>query len=59
MLSALIGSISAHTIFQEVAINGVSQGHLAGVRVPTYDGFVYRIGDIVRFLLCARSLTFT
>ncbi|KAF3924545.1 Endoglucanase-4 [Orbilia brochopaga] len=33
-----IGVASAHTIFQEVWVNGVSQGHLVGVRVPSYDG---------------------
>lgn len=29
---------SAHTIFQEVYVNGVAQGHTTGIRVPTYDG---------------------
>ncbi|EPS36434.1 hypothetical protein H072_10025 [Dactylellina haptotyla CBS 200.50] len=33
-----IGTASAHTIFQEVWVNGVAQGHIVGVRVPTYDG---------------------
>ncbi|KAF9454867.1 lytic polysaccharide monooxygenase, partial [Macrolepiota fuliginosa MF-IS2] len=28
----------AHTIFQELYVNGVSQGHLNGIRVPDYDG---------------------
>jgi len=37
VLAAASGAV-AHTIFQEVLINGVSQGHLAGVRVPSYDG---------------------
>jgi len=31
-------SVSAHTIFQELWVNGVSQGHLNGIRVPDYDG---------------------
>ena len=31
-------SVSAHTIFQELFVNGVSQGHTVGIRVPTYDG---------------------
>lgn len=31
-------SSSAHTIFQEVYVNGVDQGHINGIRVPTYDG---------------------
>ncbi|KAJ4467252.1 glycoside hydrolase family 61 protein [Lentinula aciculospora] len=28
----------AHTIFQELYVNGVDQGHLTGIRVPDYDG---------------------
>ncbi|KAJ6260044.1 hypothetical protein Dda_5690 [Drechslerella dactyloides] len=36
--AVIIGSASAHTIFQEVWVNGVAQGHLVGVRVPSYDG---------------------
>ncbi|KAF9007093.1 glycoside hydrolase [Cyathus striatus] len=32
------GSASAHTIFQEVYVNGVDQGHINGIRVPDYDG---------------------
>ncbi|KAI0260244.1 glycoside hydrolase family 61 protein I [Gloeopeniophorella convolvens] len=35
---ALTASASAHTIFQEVYVNGVDQGHINGIRVPTYDG---------------------
>ncbi|KIY71206.1 lytic polysaccharide monooxygenase [Cylindrobasidium torrendii FP15055 ss-10] len=36
---ALFASVaSAHTIFQELWVNGVSQGHLNGIRVPDYDG---------------------
>nr|AFO72238.1 glycoside hydrolase family 61 protein I [Heterobasidion parviporum] len=31
-------SVSAHTIFQEVYVNGVDQGHITGIRVPDYDG---------------------
>ncbi|KAF9468482.1 glycosyl hydrolase family 61-domain-containing protein [Collybia nuda] len=31
-------SIRAHSIFQELYVNGVSQGHLTGIRVPDYDG---------------------
>ncbi|EWC44375.1 hypothetical protein DRE_01201 [Drechslerella stenobrocha 248] len=33
-----IGAASAHTIFQELWVNGVAQGHVVGIRVPTYDG---------------------
>ncbi|KAL0948850.1 hypothetical protein HGRIS_008971 [Hohenbuehelia grisea] len=37
--STLLGSLAAgHTIFQELSVNGVSAGHLAGIRVPDYDG---------------------
>ncbi|KAF9533055.1 glycosyl hydrolase family 61-domain-containing protein [Crepidotus variabilis] len=31
-------SASAHTIFQEFYVNGVSAGHQVGIRVPSYDG---------------------
>ncbi|KAG6874593.1 hypothetical protein C0993_000238, partial [Termitomyces sp. T159_Od127] len=34
----LAASVSAHTIFQELYVNGVDQGHLTGIRVPDYDG---------------------
>ncbi|KZV73798.1 carbohydrate-binding module family 1 protein [Peniophora sp. CONT] len=37
-LVALGASTSAHTIFQEVYINGADQGHQNGIRVPSYDG---------------------
>ncbi|GJE95940.1 glycoside hydrolase family 61 protein [Phanerochaete sordida] len=36
--AALALSASAHTIFQEFYVNGVDQGHLVGIRVPSYDG---------------------
>ncbi|EJD34799.1 hypothetical protein AURDEDRAFT_140513 [Auricularia subglabra TFB-10046 SS5] len=29
---------SAHTIFQQLYVNGASPGHLVGIRYPTYDG---------------------
>ncbi|KAI0043182.1 carbohydrate-binding module family 1 protein [Auriscalpium vulgare] len=35
---AFATSSVAHTIFQEVYVNGVDQGHINGIRVPTYDG---------------------
>ncbi|KAA1469894.1 glycoside hydrolase family 61 protein I [Dentipellis sp. KUC8613] len=35
---ALAASASAHTIFQELYVNGVDQGHINGIRVPDYDG---------------------
>lgn len=37
-LAWLASIASAHTIFQELYVNGVSQGHLQGIRVPDYDG---------------------
>lgn len=36
--AALAGSAAAHTIFQELYVNGVSAGHTTGIRVPSYDG---------------------
>ncbi|KAH9889852.1 glycosyl hydrolase family 61-domain-containing protein [Cubamyces lactineus] len=36
--SALAAPAFAHTIFQELYVNGVDQGHLTGIRVPDYDG---------------------
>ena len=35
---ALSTSVSAHTIFQELYVDGVSAGHTTGIRVPEYDG---------------------
>ncbi|KII90867.1 glycoside hydrolase family 61 protein [Plicaturopsis crispa FD-325 SS-3] len=37
-LLAFAASASAHTIFQEFYVNGVSAGHEVGIRVPSYDG---------------------
>ncbi|KAF7290218.1 CBM1 domain-containing protein [Mycena indigotica] len=37
-LAASASLASAHTIFQQAYVNGVSQGHLTGIRVPDYDG---------------------
>ncbi|KAK7001675.1 CBM1 domain-containing protein [Favolaschia claudopus] len=36
--SLFAASAYGHTIFQEMYVNGVSQGHLTGIRVPDYDG---------------------
>ncbi|CAG7852201.1 Probable endo-beta-1,4-glucanase D Short=Endoglucanase D; AltName: Full=Carboxymethylcellulase D; AltName: Full=Cellulase D; Flags: Precursor [Serendipita indica DSM 11827] len=40
LLSALsvAGSAFGHTIFTRLYVNGVDQGHLTGIRYPTYDG---------------------
>lgn len=37
-LAWLLSAVAAHSIFQELYVNGVSQGHLVGIRVPDYDG---------------------
>jgi len=37
-VTALAISASAHTIMQELYVNGKDQGHINGIRVPTYDG---------------------
>ncbi|KAJ3491709.1 hypothetical protein NLI96_g527 [Meripilus lineatus] len=37
-LAILATSAYAHSIFQEVYVNGVDQGHINGIRVPDYDG---------------------
>ncbi|KAK7048477.1 glycoside hydrolase family 61 protein G [Favolaschia claudopus] len=39
-LLALVGLVSAGTIFQEVSVNGVDQGHGVGVRVPTSNAAI-------------------
>ncbi|KAG8767228.1 hypothetical protein FRC20_007812 [Serendipita sp. 405] len=35
---SLTGYTLGHTIFQQVYVNGVSPGHLKGIRYPNYDG---------------------
>ncbi|KAG8755057.1 hypothetical protein FRC14_004398 [Serendipita sp. 396] len=35
---SLSGYVLGHTIFQHVYVNGVDQGHLKGVRYPSYNG---------------------
>ncbi|CAE6363705.1 unnamed protein product [Rhizoctonia solani] len=37
-LALLSAQASAHTIFQELYVNGVSAGHLKGIRHPTFNG---------------------
>ncbi|KAJ7499931.1 glycoside hydrolase family 61 protein I [Mycena latifolia] len=37
-ISFFATSVHAHTIFQQMYVNGVSQGHLTGIRVVDYDG---------------------
>ncbi|KAJ4993477.1 glycosyl hydrolase family 61 [Stagonosporopsis vannaccii] len=38
VVGTFLTSASAHTIFTQLHVNGVGQGHTKGVRVPTYDG---------------------
>ncbi|KAF8904931.1 glycoside hydrolase [Mucidula mucida] len=38
VLLTLTGYASAHSIFQELYVDGKSAGHLVGIRVPDYDG---------------------
>ena len=45
----------AHTIFQEFYVNGVSQGHLNGIRYPTYDG---PITDVTSNDIIVRTLSY-
>ncbi len=40
-LAVMASSAAAHTIMQEIYVNGVSQGHLKGVRVVDYDGVCF------------------
>lgn len=40
-LAWLASTVYAHSIFQELYVNGVSQGHLQGIRVPDYDGVCF------------------
>ncbi|KAF8600434.1 hypothetical protein BDV93DRAFT_525442 [Ceratobasidium sp. AG-I] len=37
-LALLSAQAAAHTIFQELYVNGVSAGHNKGIRVPSYNG---------------------
>ncbi|KAG9084476.1 hypothetical protein FS749_005205 [Ceratobasidium sp. UAMH 11750] len=37
-LALLSAPAAAHTIFQELYVNGVSAGHLKGIRYPSYNG---------------------
>ena len=37
-LLTLAISVNAHAIFQELYVNGVSAGHMEGIRVPDYNG---------------------
>ncbi|KAH8110666.1 glycoside hydrolase family 61 protein [Phellopilus nigrolimitatus] len=45
VLAFLAGSASAHTIFQEVYVNGLDQGHLVGIRAPDYNGPITNVSS--------------
>lgn len=58
LLATMAISSSAHTIFQEVYVNGVDQGHINGIRVPTYDGVRPALLSLPKHLLipaCSQS----
>lgn len=44
-LVALTGSVSSHTIFQKVSVNGADQGQLKGVRAPSSDYPIQNVND--------------
>lgn len=46
-LVLLLGSASAHTIFQKLYVNGVDQGELTGIRAPDYDGVRYENDNLL------------
>ncbi|KAG9121200.1 hypothetical protein FRC07_002948 [Ceratobasidium sp. 392] len=48
-LALLSAPAVAHTIFQELYVNGVSAGHLKGIRYPSYNGPVLDVktNDII------------
>ncbi|KAG9121201.1 hypothetical protein FRC07_002949 [Ceratobasidium sp. 392] len=48
-LALLLVPATAHTIFQELYVNGVSAGHLTGIRHPSYNGPVLDVStnDII------------
>ncbi|KAG8739966.1 hypothetical protein FRC12_016152, partial [Ceratobasidium sp. 428] len=48
-LALLTAPAAAHTIFQELYVNGVSAGHLKGIRYPSYNGPVLDVktNDII------------
>lgn len=41
-LAVVVQGVLAHTIFQELYVNGISAGHTQGIRVPTYDGVCHQ-----------------
>lgn len=43
-LIALATSVTAHSIFQKVSVNGADQGQLKGVRAPTSNNPIQNVG---------------
>ncbi|TFK19875.1 endoglucanase II, partial [Coprinopsis marcescibilis] len=50
----LLHVASAHSIFQELYVNGVSQGHLNGIRVPSLNHPVYSVDS--KDIICNTGL---
>ena len=55
----LVGSASAHTIFQQLWVNGVGQGYNNGIRVPDYDGVRIQLARVsaTKLMLCLQPIT--
>lgn len=53
--AALASSVSAHTIFQKVSVNGADQGQLKGVRAPDSDYPIQNVNDAA--FACNKGLT--
>jgi hypothetical protein len=57
--------VAGHTIFQELYVDGVSAGHLEGIRVPDYDGVCPNswldspFSVLTNFGICPHSLSRT
>lgn len=54
----LAGAASAHTIFQQIGINGVMQTRRDFMRLPTYDGVSFFLLLLPLFLLFLSSFSF-
>jgi len=53
--AAFASSVSAHSIFQKVSVNGVDQGQLKGVRAPDSDYPIQNVNDAA--FACNKGLT--
>jgi cellulase len=54
-VATLASTISAHSIFQKVSVNGADQGQLKGVRAPDSDYPIYSVSD--SDFACNKGLT--